>query len=79
MLDRTATGSQLKWLSVLDECTREYLALKVDLGITSEDVIDTLSELFAMRGVPRPIRSDDGPEFIAQTLLTGLDLLYQVI
>jgi len=62
------SGSQLKWLSVVDEHTRECLALKVDRGITSEDVIDTLSELFATRGVPRHIRSDNGPEFIAQTL-----------
>jgi transposase InsO family protein len=42
--------------------------LKVDRGITSEDVIDTLSELVAMRGVPRHIRSDNGPEFIAHAL-----------
>ena len=68
VFDRTAGGSQLKWLSVVDEYTRECLALKVDRGITSESVIDTLSELFAMRGVPRHIRSDNGPEFIAQTL-----------
>ena len=52
----------------MDEYTRECLALKVDRGITSENVIDTLAELFAMRGVPRHIRSDNGPEFIAQTL-----------
>ena len=68
VFDRTVSGSQLKWLSVVDEYTRERLALKVDRGITSEDVIDTLSELFAMRGVPRHIRGDNGPEFIAQTL-----------
>jgi len=68
VFDRTVSGSQLKWLSVVDEYTRECLALKVDRGITSENVIDTLSELFAMRGVPRHIRSDNGPEFIAQTL-----------
>ena len=68
MFDRTASGSQLKWLSVVDEYTRECLALKVDRGITSQDVIDTLAELFAMRGVPRHIRSDNGPEFIAQAL-----------
>ena len=68
MFDRTASSSQLKWLSVVDEYTRECLALKVDRDITSENVIDTLSELFAMRGVPRHIRSDNGPEFIAQTL-----------
>jgi transposase InsO family protein len=52
----------------VDEHTRECLALKVDRGITSEDVIDTPSELFAIRGVPGYIRNDNGPEFIAQTL-----------
>ena len=65
----------------MDEYTREWLALKVDRGITSEDVIDTLSELFALRGVPRHIRSDNGPEFIVQTLrgwlkLVGVGTLY---
>ena len=58
IFDRTENGSQLKWLSVIDEYTRECLALKVDRGITSSDVIDTLAELFAMRGVPKHIRSD---------------------
>jgi transposase InsO family protein len=65
VFDRTTSGSQLKWLSIVDEHTRECLALKVARSITSEDVIDTLAELFAMRGVPRHIRSDNGPEFIA--------------
>ena len=65
VFDRTTSGSPLKWLSIVDEYTRECLTLKVDRGITSEDVIDTLAELFAMRGVPRAIRSDNGPEFIA--------------
>jgi putative transposase len=65
IFDRTTGGSQLKWLSIEDEYTRESLALKVDRSITSEDVIDTLAELFAMRGVPQHIRSDNGPEFIA--------------
>ena len=71
VFDRTVSGSQLKWLSVVDEYTRECLTLKVDRGITSEDVIDTLSELFATRGVPRHIRSDNGPEFIAQTYVAS--------
>jgi transposase InsO family protein len=68
IFDRTAPGTLLKWLSIVDEYTRECLALKVDRSITSEDVIDTLAELFAMRGVPRHIRSDNGPEFIAQAI-----------
>ena len=65
VFDRTTSGSPLKWLSVVDEYTRECLVLKVDRSITSEDVIDVLAELFAIRGVPEMIRSDNGPEFIA--------------
>ena len=68
VFDRTASGSPLKWLSIIDEYTRECLVLKVARSITSEDVIDTLAELFAMRGVPRCIRSDNGPEFVANKL-----------
>lgn len=68
VFDHTTSGSTLKWLSIVDEYTRECLALKVDRGITNEDVIDTLAELFAMRGVPRHIRSDNGPEFIARAI-----------
>lgn len=66
--DRTETGTTLKWLSIVDEYTRECLALKVARSLTSEDVLDTLAELFAMRGVPQAIRSDNGPEFIAQAI-----------
>lgn len=68
VFDRTATGSPLKWLSIIDEYTRECLALKVDRSITSEDLIDTLAELFAMRGVPKCVRSDNGPEFVAEAI-----------
>ncbi|QDU43395.1 IS2 transposase TnpB [Symmachiella dynata] len=75
VFDRTASGSPLKWLSIVDEHTRECLALKVDRSITSEDVIDTLAELFAMRGVPRHVRSDNGPEFVAQALRSWLGQL----
>jgi len=64
VFDRTVSGSPLKWLSIVDEYTRECVALKVDRSITSEDVIDTLADLFATRGVPRCIRSDNGPEFV---------------
>ena len=81
VFDRTTSGSLLKWLSIVDEYTRECLALKVDRSITSEDVIDTLAELFAMRGVPKHIRSDNGPEFVAQaiqrwTKQLGVETLY---
>lgn len=70
--DRTESGTTLKWLSIIDEYTRECLALKVARNITSEDVLDTLAELFAMRGVPQAIRSDNGPEFVAQAIQTWL-------
>ena len=81
VFDRTVGGSQLTERAVVDEYTRKCLALKVDRGIKSESVIDTLFELFAMRGVPRHIRSDNGPEFIAQTLrrwlkMVGVGTLY---
>jgi putative transposase len=81
VFDRTTSGTTLKWLSIVDEHTRECLALKVSRSITSEDVIDTLAELFAMRGVPRCVRSDNGPEFIAQAIghwfeKTGVASLY---
>jgi transposase InsO family protein len=66
--DRTMAGSPLKWLSIMDEYTRECLALKVDRHITAEDVIDTLAELLARRGVPESIRSDNGPEFVAEAI-----------
>jgi transposase InsO family protein len=68
VFDHATSGSTLKWLSIVDEYTRECLSLRVDRSITSEDVIDTLAELFAMRGVPQHIRSDNGPEFIARAI-----------
>jgi transposase InsO family protein len=58
---------------MIDEFTRECLMLKADRGITSADVIDSLAELFATRGVPKHIRSDNGPEFIANELRAWLD------
>ena len=81
IFDRTTSGSPLKWLTIEDEFTRENLALKCDRGITSEDVIDTLAELLAMRGVPGHIRSDNGPEFIAHAIQRwlaqlGVETLY---
>jgi putative transposase len=75
IFDRTSNGSALKWLSIVDEFTRENLCLKVDRSITSEDVIDTLAELFAIRGLPNHIRSDNGPEFIATAIQNWLGQL----
>jgi len=68
IFDRTSNGRSIKWLAIVDEYTRECLALEVNRGMTSEEVIDVLVDLFAIRGVPRHIRSDNGPEFIAKAL-----------
>jgi transposase InsO family protein len=73
IFDRTANGRSLKWLSLVDEYTRECLALVVARSITAEDVLDVLAELFVVRGVPGHLRSDNGPEFIAQAVRTWLE------
>jgi transposase InsO family protein len=66
--DRDERGRPLKWLSIVDEHTRECLALEVGRSFKAVDVLDVLRELFVIRGVPGHIRSDNGPEFIAQAI-----------
>jgi transposase InsO family protein len=63
----------LKWLSVVDEFTRECLLLKVARSITGEDVKGDLIRLLRERGVPDCIRSDNGAEFIAGGLRSWLE------
>lgn len=65
IFDRTADGKTLKWLPIVDEFSRENLALEVDRTKTSGDLIKTLSALVGHRGAPAFIRSDNGSEFIA--------------
>ena len=55
-------------LNVIDEFTRECLAIRIDRKLKSTDVIDVLSDLFILRGVPGHVRSDNGPEFIAKAV-----------
>ena len=55
-------------LNIVDEFTQECLAIRVDRKLNSTAVIDMLSDLFILRGVPQHIRSDNGPEFIAKAL-----------
>lgn len=79
--DRTVTGQPLKWLGMTDEYTRECLALEVDRSITADRVLDVLTNLFLTRAVPQHIRSDNGPEFIAEAIRlhcdqVGLEMLY---
>jgi putative transposase len=66
--DRTEDGRPLKWFSIVDEYTRECLALEVNRRMTHREVVDLLVELFAIRGTPSCLRSDNGPEFIAGPL-----------
>jgi transposase InsO family protein len=70
--DRDANGRPLKWLSIVDEYTRECLALEVDRSIKAADVIDVLSQIMLVRGTPGHLRSDNGPEFIANALKSYL-------
>ena len=55
-------------MNILDEFSRECLAIKVDRKLNSTNVIDALTDLFILRGSPAFIRSDNGPEFIAQAV-----------
>ena len=66
--DRTEDGRQLKLLTLVDEFTRESLCLHVARHIKARDVISQLATLFIERGAPTHIRSDNGPEFIANEL-----------
>ena len=65
---RTHDGRTLRLLTLLDEYTRECLALPVERRMGSREVIETLSEVMLWRGIPEHIRSDNGAEFIAQEL-----------
>ena len=55
-------------LNIIDEFTRECMAIRIGRKLKSTDVIDVLSDLFILRGIPTHVRSDNGPEFIAQAL-----------
>ncbi len=63
--DRTHEGRKYRMLNIVEEFTHECLAIRIDRKLKSTDVIDVLSDLFILRGVPEHIRSDNGPEFVA--------------
>ncbi len=65
---RTDDGRAFRTLNVLDEHSRECLAIHIKRKLNSTDVIDVLTDLFILRGVPGYIRSDNGPEFIAEAV-----------
>ena len=79
--DQTTDSRPLKFLPIVDEYTRECLTLDVARSITATDVIESLRDLFAIRGAPMFIRSDNGPEFIARAIRewlaeSGVETLY---
>ena len=55
-------------LNIVDEFTRECLTIRVARKLRGTDVIDVLSDLFLIRGVPAHVRSDNGPEFVAEAV-----------
>ena len=70
--DETTDGRRLTCLTVLDEYTREGLTIDCARSITATDVVQVLPRLFAQRGAPGYVKSDNGPEFIAQQVTTWL-------
>jgi transposase InsO family protein len=66
--DQTMDGRMLKWLPIIDEFTRESVALEVERRMNGAYVVRTLAGCIATRGAPQYLRSDNGPEFIARAL-----------
>jgi len=72
VFDRTEDGRQLKFLCIIDEYTRESLRILSGRHITSREVIGELEVLMKSYGIPEHIRSDNGPEFIAEAVASWL-------
>ena len=72
VFDTCANGQQLKCLTVIDEWTRECLAIEVAGSIRSTRVIEQLAKLVSLHGAPRYLRSDNGPEFVSTAVMRWL-------
>ncbi len=72
VLTRTRNGKAVRMLTLIDEYTRECLAIRAGRHFRSDDVLHCLTELFVCRGVPEHIRSDNGPEFTANAVRNWL-------
>jgi putative transposase len=72
VFDSCANGQKLKMLTVIDEYSRECLAIETATSITSSGVLRVLNKLIVERGVPLYLRSDNGPEFIAERVKAWL-------
>lgn len=75
VFERTHDGRPLRMLTMVDEYTRECLAIDVERRLDSENVLERLAELFVMRGTPTCIRSDNGSEFTATAVREWLGRL----
>jgi transposase InsO family protein len=73
--DRTRDGRALRMLAIVDEYTRECLAIEVGRRLNSQDVLHLLGDLFVRRGTPTYLRSDNGPELTARALRDWLERL----
>jgi transposase InsO family protein len=71
--DRTCDGRAIKVLTVIDEYSRQSLAIVVARKIKSDDVLHCLTDLFVKHGIPKHIRSDNGPEFTAKAVRNWLE------
>ena len=68
---RTHEGRKFRMLCIIDEFTREALAIRVKRKLNSTHVLEALADVMVRRGAPDDIRSDNGPEFVATTLRNG--------
>ena len=75
VMDRTDDGRPIKILTLIDEYTKEALAIVPARRIRSNDVIDIFADVMIERGIPKHIRSDNGPEMVATKLREWLDKL----
>ena len=71
--DRTERGGKLRLLVIIDEYTRECLAMRIAPSIPARAVVEVLEWLFLTRGVPKHLRSDNGPEFLAEAVCEWLE------
>ena len=63
---RTHDGRTIRMLTLIDEFTRECLAIRVARRLGKYEVIETLADVMLFRGIPESIRSDNGPEFVVE-------------
>ena len=75
VFDRLSDGTKIRFLTVVDEYTRECIALRVGYKLNADDVMDVLTDLFLTRGMPDYIRSDNGSEFTAKSIKKWLPAL----